>query len=317
MDVRYRHVLRAATDRLLAGIPGVLVGPVTISRAGTPDATVQVSVTGWGPSLHLRDRVYRVSLAQALLRAERMAAGEPRRTVEAEMAAMHPFEFPQSIEQAIAKGTPEIFGAAVAGHLTGSAEVQAEFAEAGRLLGLERPLPVPSSKAELRIDHLMISRPLADIMVRDHGAFGAWFVLHDLVRKALREDGGSSDHGIGIAVDPGQDGAITINCDDGRPTICIERLVEPAARAAAGPSVAPVNEFASFDGHSLFLPHRIPDAIAAGASGRRVGELVGTGIASLDASTIVGAEIDHDGRTWITVESEMTTMGCLRAEGDA
>ena len=74
---------------------------------------------------------------------------------------------------------------------------------------------------------------------------------------------------------------------------------------------------ASYHGHALDLRHQLPETISLGVVGRRIGDLVATGIAELDARAITGVVTpfsceDHwpdDAETRLYLEPDLVELG--------
>lgn len=259
----------------LADIPHADVVPHSFSmqwRTHTPPV-LEMRVEGWGPTLHRRQLVWRQNLGAAVLALEEHEAGIDAYDFGASLID-HLTIDDDRFHHHMDAFTIERIAAAFDHVLASVVDVQRRLAAAAAARGIDAPLSRPISASEMRIDQLDISAALAACLVARRGPAATVADLRGNVRQS--EDNGHHDDRIEIVGAPGG-GFVHGAC-----------LVGTSPRLWTKVQAGPV----VFDGDTVELDRMIPATVLAAAVGRRVGDVVETGVAALDA--LVVRDVHHN-----------------------
>lgn len=228
-----------------------------ISTPGGPIRSIRFNVDAWGPTLHGRRLRWTV-------------ASDPK------------------IAMTLGLNTPDLSddeALDLADSVSAYAPTQEALAAWAAREGIDQPINAAASGSFgtfADLGHLRIDRRLLDLMVANRGASGAAIRLLDLIERMIRSGEGRSDTHI-----------VTDELDDS---------------LNAGASFTAVNAGAAFDevfttlwveerlgargqmvGDTLEIDETLPDTLLKACAGRRLGEVVSTGVASLDDAVILSA----------------------------
>jgi hypothetical protein len=158
---------------------------------------------------------------------------------------------------------------ALAAKTTRHALSQETIAAWAMMEDIETPLDQPDAAEYGDLAHLSIDRRLLDVMVANRGIRGVAARLLDMLPRIVRSSEGGEEAVEADELDAELQGAA--NIVGGRGVLWFEE---------------PVGATGQYDGMALEIEAAIPATVLAVAVGRRLGDIIATGIPSLDASVI-------------------------------
>ena len=140
--------------------------------------------------------------------------------------------------------------------------------------GIETPLDQPDAATFDDLRHLSIDRRLLDLMIANRSVRGVAAHLLDMLPRIVKS---------------GEGGEETIEADE------LDSERQGAANVVGGRGVLWFDEQlgarGQYDGTALEIDAEIPETVLAAAVGRRLGDLIATGVPSLDASVVEVATV--------------------------
>lgn len=283
-----------AANALIEPIEGVAVipGSANIQWRADTGAVFSVSVQGWGPSLHRRRLTWSQNLAKALSRRERLSTGEDETFVDFDLSAPNAASaIPERFKGRLEDVPVAEIVRAYEETLTRVTWLQGAYARTAAGLGIGAPLGVTNDFRETRTAHIRMARPLIDVLIAQKGPQRAADDIRKLVYEAVQLDRSNADDAIsnGTLSPP----VAQVTGYMGEPVLWIGTDVLGMA----------------YDGSFLSLPLKLPETIETAAPGRRVGEIVETGVPSLDASVITHVATDDEGNTEFELKGDEMPLG--------
>ena len=269
-----------AVHGALGGLPGV-----DITKIGWHDEpatgmsprrrALAVEAWAWDVALCKRHRTWKQDIGKALMRRKLIADGNSPEDADDAVGR----GVPASLHPMIDAATDEDCADALRTCLATVADVQRMLIRHAENHGITDPLlrfyaesPERTAGSLRMLTHLDTHRPLLDACVQAYGVTAAVDTMVAALERSLSEDSGRSDDALAAS-----DGHAGIDLLDGRPTLWWLHLFERPDRK--GPSV-------TFSGSTLYAPIDLPETASTSAVGRKVGDLVSTGVATLDGMTV-------------------------------
>jgi hypothetical protein len=277
-------------DEMFGTIPGVKVTKVGWTDSPNIGRSIMIRAQGWAPSLHVRHRVWKQDIAAAHARATWIAAGEDPAEVDGRLGSGTGTTLPPEIH----REAMHLDGQAIADALRPCFEhvafVQRMLSRAGDACDLVEPMPRPVDADGVDLSPLRIDRCLADLLVLRHGADQAVAMLAATVVKALASDSSHTEDVLETA-----EGGVTAYMGVPQVWKCVT-IAEGRRDAIVDNGDAPAGG-AVYDGTWVTVGDELPEIIVEAAAGRRLAELVETGIPGFDGAVIKEAFHDGEGGT--------------------
>lgn len=234
-----------------------------------------VEAWAWDVALCKRHRTWKQDVGKALMRRKLIADGESPDDADDAVGR----GVPASLHPMIDAATDEDCADALRTCLETVADVQRVLVRHAASHDITQPLlrfyaesPDRTTSSLRMLRHLDTHLSLIDACIQAYGVAATVDTMIAALERSLAEDAGSSDDALTAS-----DGHAGVDLLDGRPTLWWLHLFERPDRK--GPSV-------TFSGSTLYAPIDLPETASTSAVGRKVGDLVSTGVATLDRMTV-------------------------------
>lgn len=289
--------IAAEIGRVVGGVRGMTTGEHHL-KTGAEALEVVVRTEGWGPSLHLRWMEWTNTPGIALWRQDMLGAGatttQVRRTLqEAELSARMHGDMPDIYRGGLTEFTPERIARAYGEDLDADLAPQRASALYADARGLTAPLPMPTDRHDVRIDHITVDRALLQLML--HASTGREVVdrLRIHLFAALIADGVHREKLTGLQgrITDGVIDEFSVQRHNGAP------LYREVQRLGAG-------QQAVYNGDHIRISNPLPETVLAASVGHRVSRVLETTSEALNHAIILAAWNQMGERAVLTMESD-------------